>query len=107
MDFLGSLMGAVGLSSQYIDELGSAWPGLYATLNASMDQGIDPQTLEVKTAASTLVELIQKATGKKLQSQVDLQDLLTQYGPLLKRYLGDKVPDGKLIEYIAKAAGLL
>ncbi len=106
MDILGNLMGAIGLSSQYVEQLSSAWPGLYATLKGSMDRGKDPQEPEVKSAASTLVELIQRATGKNLQSQAELQDLVTHYGPMLKRYLGDKVPDSGLIGYIAKAAGL-
>ncbi len=100
-------MGAVGLSSQHVEQLSSAWPGLYSKLKGSMDQGKDPQEPEVKSEALTLVELIQKATGKNLQSQSDLQDLVTHYGPLLNRYLGDKVPDSGLIGYISKAAGLV
>ncbi len=100
-------MEAAGLSSQHVEQLSSAWPELYAKLKGSMDQGRDPQEPEVKTAASTLVELIQKATGKNLQSQSDLQDLVAQYGPMLKGYLDDKVPDSGLIGYISKAAGLV
>lgn len=107
MDFLEQLMGAVGMSSEHLEELRSAWPALYAKLKGSMDQGKDPQEPEVKSAAFTLLELIQKATGKNLQSQSDLQDLITQYGPMLKRYLGDKTPDSDLIGYISKAAALI
>lgn len=106
MDFLGSLMGAIGLSSQHIEQLSSAWPELYAKLKESLDQGKDPQEPEVRSVASRLLELIQKATGKNIQSQSDLQNLVAHYGPLLKRYLGDRVPDSDLIGYISRAVGL-
>ncbi len=99
-------MGAVGALNPALQELQAAWPELHTKISAAQQQGKDPQEPEVKSWATRLLELIQNATGKNITHEDHLQGLLRQYGPVLKQYVGDKLPNEGFISYVAKAAGL-